>query len=150
MRAGAQAVQVFDTWAGELSPDAYERFVSPYQRDVIAAIKREGVPAIVYVNSCGGKLALLARSGADVVSVDWRIDLDAVRAQLGDGIALQGNVDPCVLLTTPGAVTKAARAAMDAAGPLGHILNLGHGILPATPIECARAFVEAPKAAVTT
>ena len=144
-RAGAQAVQLFDTWAGELAPEAYEEFAHPYQVKVLAAIRAADVPAIIYVNGCAGKLALLAQSGADVVSVDWRIGLDDARALVGESVALQGNVDPCVLLSTPGATTAAARAAMTAAGPVGHILNLGHGILPTTPLECARAFVDAPK-----
>jgi len=145
VRAGAQAVQVFDTWAGELSPAAYEEFALPYQAKVIGAIRDAGVPAIIYVNGCAGKLELIVQSNADVVSVDWRLDLRHARERLGPEVAVQGNVDPCVLLSSPLVVTAAAREAMDAAGPTGHILNLGHGILPPTPIECARAFVEAPK-----
>jgi uroporphyrinogen decarboxylase len=143
--AGAQAIQVFDTWAGELAPDAYAAFAAPYQSKVIEAIKRAGVPAILFVNGCAGKIDAMIQTGADVLSIDWRVDLAAVRAQTGARCALQGNVDPCVLLATPEAATTAARAAMAGAGPLGHILNLGHGILPPTPIECARAFVDAPK-----
>jgi len=149
-REGAQAVQVFDTWAGELAPDAYEQYALPYQRAVIASIKNAGVPALLYVNGCAGKFDMLARAGADVVSVDWRVNLADARRELGDQFAVQGNVDPCVLLATPDAVTAAARAAMTAAGPLGHILNLGHGVLPQTPIECAQAFVETAKSAVAT
>jgi len=145
---GAHAVQVFDTWAGELSPSMYDEFALPYQSAIVAAIKRAGVPAILYVNGCAGKLHSMARTGADVISVDWRIDLGAARAVLGSGVAVQGNVDPCVLLSTPDAVTKSARAAMESAGPTGHILNLGHGILPTTRLECAKAFVDAPKTAV--
>jgi uroporphyrinogen decarboxylase len=142
---GAQAVQVFDTWAGELSPDDYDHFALPYQSAILARIKRAGVPAILFVNGCAGKLTSLVKSGADVLSVDWRVSLREVRERLGEGIALQGNVDPCVLLSSPAEVKTAARAAMAAAGPIGHILNLGHGILPGTPIECARAFVDAAK-----
>ena len=143
--AGAQAIQVFDTWAGELAPDAFAAFAAAYQTQVIARIALAGVPAILFVNGCAGKLDQMMDTGADVLSVDWRIDISAVRAQAGERFALQGNVDPCVLLATPDAVTAAAHAAMRAAGPVGHILNLGHGILPPTPIECARAFVDAPK-----
>jgi uroporphyrinogen decarboxylase len=143
--AGAQAIQVFDTWAGELAHDAYVAFAVPYQAEVIARIKRAGVPAILFVNGCAGKLDAMMRAGADVLSIDWRVDLAAVRAQVGDGFALQGNVDPCVLLAEPAVVSNAAHQAMKSAGPLGHILNLGHGILPPTPIECAQAFVDAPK-----
>ncbi len=89
----------------------------------------------------------MARSGADVLSVDWRMDLSAARARIGSNIALQGNVDPTVLLSTPARVTEAAFAALEAAGKVGHILNLGHGILPPTPIQCAAAFIDAPRAA---
>jgi uroporphyrinogen decarboxylase len=144
--AGAQAIQVFDTWAGELAPDAYARFALPYQQVVIERIKAAGIPAILFVNGCAGVLDLMTQAGADVLSVDWRIGLDTVRARVGNALSLQGNVDPAVLLATPSAVTSAARGAMHAAGPSGHILNLGHGILPETPLECARAFVDAAKA----
>ena len=147
--AGAQAVQVFDTWAGELAPDAYERFALPYQKVVIERIRASGVPAVLFVNGCAGVLEMMAQSGADVLSIDWRVRLDAVRRRLGARHALQGNVDPAILLSTKEAVGDAARAAMSAAGSTGHILNLGHGVLPSTPIECAQAFIDAPKAAVT-
>ena len=142
---GAQAVQVFDTWAGELDPRAFEQFALPYQRRVLEAIRGAGVPAILYVNGCAGVLELMASAGADVLSIDWRIDLSQARAIIGSGVALQGNVDPTVLLTTPALVTEAAFAALESAGPLGHILNLGHGVLPQTPLACAQAFVDAPK-----
>ena len=145
-RAGAQAVQVFDTWAGELSPGLFEEFALPYQSAILAAIRAVGVPAILYVNGCGGKLDLLRRAGADVLSIDWRMSLHEARARLGDDVALQGNVDPCALLSTPGVAAAAAQSAIASAGATGHILNLGHGIMPTTPIECARAFVDAPKA----
>jgi uroporphyrinogen decarboxylase len=146
--AGAQAIQVFDTWAGELAPDAYAAFAAPYQSQVIESIKRAGVPAILFVNGCAGKLDAMMTTGADVLGIDWRVDLAAVRAHTGGRFALQGNVDPCVLLATPEAVTSAARAAMAGAGPVGHILNLGHGVLPPTPIECVQTFVDAPKSFV--
>lgn len=145
--AGAQAVQVFDTWAGELEPIAFEEFALPYQARVIGRIRDCGVPAILYVNGCAGVLERMALAGADVLSVDWRIELSAARARVGGGVALQGNVDPSVLLSTPARVTEAAFAALESAGPVGHILNLGHGILPQTPIACAAAFVDGPKAA---
>ncbi len=147
VKEGAQAVQVFDTWAGELSPEDYDRFALPYQTAILARIKGAGAPSILFVNGCAGKTASLARSGADVLSVDWRIGLHEMRERVGDGFTLQGNVDPCILLSTPASVTAAARAAMAQAGPRGHILNLGHGVLPTTPIECARAFVDAPRSA---
>lgn len=145
--AGAQAIQVFDTWAGELEPAAYEEFALPYHTRVIERIRSAGVPAILYVNGCAGVLELMARSSADVLSVDWRITLSEARARIGPSIALQGNVDPAILLSTPVRVAQAAFAALEAAGPAGHVLNLGHGILPDTPVACAQAFVDAPKVA---
>ncbi len=148
--AGAQAIQVFDTWAGELAPDAFERFALPYQKVIIERIRARGIPAILFVNGCAGVLELMAQTQADVLSIDWRIGLDAARARVGAAVALQGNVDPTVLLSTPEAVSDNARAAMRAAGQTGHILNLGHGILPPTPLECARAFIDAPKASPVT
>jgi uroporphyrinogen decarboxylase len=143
-RAGADAVQIFDTWAGELSPADFAEFALPYQRTVIEAVRDAGAPAILFVNGCAGKLALLSSAGADVLSVDWRISLDDVRAAMGDGVTLQGNVDPGLLLSSPAVASQAARDALKAAGRVGHILNLGHGVLPQTSIECARAFIQAP------
>src|SRR5579862_8794557 len=145
VRAGADAVQVFDTWAGELSPADFAEFAQPYQKTVVASVQAAGAPAVLFVNGCAGKLAQLRAVGADVLSVDWRISLGDVRASIGDGAALQGNVDPGLLLSTPAVALEAARDAMEAAGPTGHILNLGHGVLPQTPIECARAFIESPR-----
>lgn len=143
--AGAQAIQVFDTWAGELEPRAYEQFALPYQTALIERVRSSGVPAILYVNGCAGVLELMRRTGADVLSLDWRIALSQARGRVGVDLALQGNVDPAILLTTPELVTAAALATIADAGPLGHILNLGHGILPATPLACAAAFVNAPR-----
>lgn len=143
--AGADAVQLFDTWAGELSPAMYTRFALPYQRRIIERIQACGVPAILYVNGCAGVLELMAHTHADVLSIDWRLGLDTARRRLGPEIAVQGNVDPTALLAPATAVEEEAAAAMHAAGPLGHVLNLGHGILPSTPLASAQAFVDAPK-----
>jgi uroporphyrinogen decarboxylase len=148
VRAGAQAVQVFDTWAGELSPWAFERFALPAHRALASAIHEAGVPAILYVNGCAGKFASLRASGADAISVDWRVSLADAREALGSDAAVQGNVDPCALLAGPDVAAAAAQRAMMAAGPVGHVLNLGHGVLPETPIESARAFIDAAKAPV--
>ena len=87
---------------------------------------------------------------AEVLSIDWRIDLDTARTRVGSSFALQGNVDPSVLLTTPKEVAIAAQSALAAGAGGGHILNLGHGILPTTPLQCAQAFVDAPKTAAAT
>lgn len=143
--AGAQAIQIFDTWAGELDPRSYEQFALPYEAAVVERVQNAGAVAILFLTGAGGLLERMATTKANVLSVDWRVDLADARARLGPTTPLQGNVDPAVLLSNPDAVTRAARAAMQGAGPIGHILNLGHGILPSTPLECAQALVDAPK-----
>ncbi len=143
--AGATAVQLFDTWAGELSERDYEVFALPATQRLIAELDPGGVPVILYTKASGHLLREVAQAGADVLSVDWRVDLAEARQQLGNRVALQGNVDPCVLLGPEEGIRQAAREAIEKTGGLGHILNLGHGILPSTPVEAARAFVHAGK-----
>ncbi len=145
IEAGADVVQLFDTWAGELSADAYEEFALPYQRQIIESLPRERVPAILYINGCAHILEKMARSGADVLSIDWRLDLAEARRRVGDRLALQGNVDPGVLLGARERVEQVARETLSKGGGVGHILNLGHGILPQTPVENARALVDVAK-----
>ncbi len=145
IEAGAQVVQLFDTWAGELSPEAYDEYALGYERQVIESLQRDRAPVILYINGCGGILEKMATSGADVLSVDWRLGLADARRRVGNSVALQGNVDPGVLLGSHECVTKAVGQALVNGGGTGHILNLGHGILPQTPIENAKAFVEAAK-----
>jgi uroporphyrinogen decarboxylase len=152
IEAGAQLVQLFDTWAGELAADKFEEFALGYEQKVFAGLKRGAgesrVPATLYVNGCAANLERMAASGADVVSVDWRIDLAEARRRVGDRVALQGNLDPCALLGTPETVAAATRELVEKGGGTGHIVNLGHGILPMTPVENARAFVAAVKAGI--
>ncbi len=129
--AGAQAVQLFDSWVGTLSPPDYERFVLPHSAKVLAAVG--DVPRIHFGVGTGELLALLAQAGADVVGVDWRVPLDVARSRLGDGVAVQGNLDPVLCL----AGWDVARAATDDVlarngGRPGHIFNLGHGVVPET------------------
>ncbi|HYP26224.1 MAG TPA: uroporphyrinogen decarboxylase [Blastocatellia bacterium] len=145
IEAGAQVVQLFDSWAGELSPEDYERFALPYERKIFQSINREAAPAIMYINGSGTFLEKMATCGADVLSLDWRVTLQDARARVGDRFTLQGNLDPCYLLSTPEVVTEKARALIKAGGGRRHILNLGHGILPMTPVENARAFIQAAK-----
>jgi uroporphyrinogen decarboxylase len=146
--AGAAAVQLFDTWVGELTLDQYREFALPATQLLIEEIRageiRAGeTPVILYTKASSHLLAAAAESGATVLSVDWRADLAMVREQIGPRIALQGNVDPCVLLGPQEGVRRAAVEAVENTGGMGHILNLGHGILQQTPVENARAFVEA-------
>jgi uroporphyrinogen decarboxylase len=152
--AGAAAVQLFDTWAGELSEEEYEAFELPAIQQVIGELKAGDTPVIYYSKGSAHFLELLGKTGADVISVDWRIPLDAAREALGprvalqgNRVALQGNIDPRILLTRPELAADAAREAVLKTGGVGHILNLGHGILPNTPVENARAFVLAGQAA---
>ena len=143
--AGATAVQVFDTWAGELRLKDYEEFALPATQQMISEIKAGDAPVIHYAKNCAHLLPALARTGATVLSVDWRTDLAEARAKIGGRLALQGNVDPTVLLGTEEGIRNAVREAIGKTGGTGHILNLGHGILPQTPVENAQVFVNAAR-----
>jgi uroporphyrinogen decarboxylase len=139
--AGAAAVQLFDTWCGELSLADYEAFALPAVQEIIAGVG-SAVPVIYYTKASHHLLPAVARSGADVLSVDWRVNLRKLRELLGPGIALQGNVDPAILLGSAEQVRGATLSAAESLNGVGHILNLGHGILPATPVENAQIFIE--------
>jgi uroporphyrinogen decarboxylase len=147
--AGAQAAMLFDTWASLLAPSDYRAFALPYVRRVFDIVRRAAdlagadVPLIYYAGNAAGWLESCLDTGATVVGLDWRTDLDAARARLGPAVALQGNLDPTVLLGTRDAIRQHAAAVLRAAGPVGHVFNLGHGILPETPPEHAQALVEA-------
>lgn len=146
IRAGADAVQIFDTWGSLLSQSEYSRLSAPYIRRIIEAIKPLGAPVIVYVNGCAPYLDQLAQLGADCISVDWRVDLARAREIVGPTVALQGNLDPLALLAGPEDAAVAVRRQFEAfpAGP-GYVFNLGHGVLPQTRVTSARAVIEAVK-----
>jgi uroporphyrinogen decarboxylase len=146
--AGTSVVQLFDTWAGELSGEEYEAIELPATQMILQALGGETVPKILYAKGTARHLESMAKSGADVLSVDWNTDLADARQKLGRRVALQGNVDPSKLLGPVEEIRHAAREAIEKTGGAGHILNLGHGILPTTPVENARAFVEAGKTAM--
>ena len=146
--AGAAVVQLFDTWASELSAEEYAQFELPATRHIIESLAQTGVPRIVFAKGSARHLENLAQTGADVVSVDWNTDLAEARRKLGPRVALQGNVDPSILLGDEAGVRRAVRDAIEKTGGAGHILNLGHGILPTTPVANARAFVEAGQQAL--
>ncbi len=148
IEAGADVVQVFDTWAGELSRADYDRFARPATERLLARLPRRGeVPVILFASGSSHLVESLAAMPGDVVSVDWKLPLDEARRRV-KGKALQGNVDPGVLLGPKQGVTAAVLAARRAAGPGGHVVNLGHGILPPTPPENVAAFVEAARSGV--
>jgi uroporphyrinogen decarboxylase len=141
--AGAQAVQLFDSWAGCLSPADYEMFVLPYTRAAIQAIT-PGVPVINFSTGTSGALRQIRAAGGDVVGLDWRVNLDEGWAALGHDVAVQGNLDPVALFAPPKEIRKrVADILRRAAGRPGHIFNLGHGILPETPVPHVIAMVQA-------
>jgi uroporphyrinogen decarboxylase len=144
-KAGAQALQIFDSWAGVLAPGDYKRFALPYVRRIIRDLRKSTDVPIIYFANNGATLLELARtSGADVLGLDWRIDIaDAVK-QVDDAVSLQGNMDPCALFLPHDEIEKRVlRILAGARNARGHIFNLGHGILPPTPPENAKFFVQA-------
>jgi uroporphyrinogen decarboxylase len=143
IEAGAQAVQVFDSWAGVLDPDDYTSFVLPAMRRVFAGLEDPGVPRIHFGVGTGELLTLMRDAGADVIGVDWRVPLHEAWARFGFDAAVQGNLDPAVCLAPWEAVEAKALAVLRrAAGRPGHIFNLGHGVLPATPPETMERLVD--------
>lgn len=149
VRAGAQAVQLFDSWAGILSQRDFREFALRYARRVIDILRSSptwsdgGVPIIYFVNGCAPYLDDYASSGADVLGIDWRIDLDVARARLGTDVAVQGNMDPTCLFAEPDQLRARIAEVIEKAGDApGHIFNLGHGVLPMTDPEHVGLMVE--------
>jgi uroporphyrinogen decarboxylase len=141
--AGADVVQLFDSWVGSLGPDDYRRFVLPHTRNAIAAV-RPAVPVIHFGTVTGNLLELMREAGGDVIGLDWRVDLGEAWARLGDSVAVQGNLDPIALFAEIPEMRRRARMVLDSAGGRpGHIFNLGHGILPQTPVDHVNALVDA-------
>ena len=143
IESGADAVMVFDTWGGLLTADAYRKFSLAPMRAIVESV-RDRVPAIVFTRGGGGWLRDIAAIGAQCVGLDWAVDLAAARAEVGDRVALQGNLDPVALLTDAATVAREAERIVRVAGTRpGHVFNLGHGILPTTPPENVAALVDA-------
>ena len=141
--AGAQCVQLFDSWVGCLGPDDYRRFVLPHVRQIVGNITT-GVPVINFATGNPALLPLLAESGAAVIGVDWRVRLGDAWQTVGFNRAIQGNLDPLTLLADRGEIRRRAKDVLDqAAGRPGHIFNLGHGVLPQTPVDHVIALVDA-------
>jgi uroporphyrinogen decarboxylase len=139
--AGAQAVQLFDSWAGALSPADYRRHVAPHMRQIVSAMPKD-VPVITFGTGTGGFLEELASSGASVVGIDWRLDMSEASQRLPN-VALQGNLDPVTLFGPTDGMRDEVRTILDQMKDhQGHVFNLGHGILPGTPVEHARALVD--------
>lgn len=146
--AGVDAIQLFDSWAGMLSAADYETYVAPHSTRVLAEIAHYGVPRIHFGVGTGELLAPMAHAGADVIGVDWRVPLDEAARRVGPGKAVQGNLDPTLLFAGPEVVEREVRRVVAdgeraiASGAVGHIFNLGHGVLPATDPDVLTRVVE--------
>jgi uroporphyrinogen decarboxylase len=146
VEAGADCVQLFDSWGGIVSQGDFREYPLRYAKQVIAELRgmmKTNVPIIYFVNGCAPYLDDYASSGADVLGVDWRVDIDAVRRRVGDNVALQGNLDPGALFASPAEIRRRVAEILTRAGSTGHIFNLGHGVLPETDPEHVRAMVQA-------
>ncbi|KAF5832444.1 uroporphyrinogen decarboxylase chloroplast precursor [Dunaliella salina] len=135
--SGAQCMQIFDSWGGQLPPHEWDRWSGPYLRHIVQSVKSwyPDVPLTVYANGSGGLLERLKSTGADVVGIDWTVDMADVRKRLGHDVAVQGNIDPTLLFASQDAIEHGVRQCLQKAGPSRHILNLGHGVLVGTPEE---------------
>jgi uroporphyrinogen decarboxylase len=141
--AGAQAVQLFDSWVGALSPDDYRQYVLPHTRNVIEGVN-PGTPVIHFGTGTAALLELMREAGGDVIGLDWRVQLDDAWKRVGHDVGIMGNLDPVALFARPEHLQAEARRILEQAGGRpGHIFNLGHGILPETPVENVIALVEA-------
>ena len=146
IEAGAQAVQIFDTWGGILSQDAFQEFSLQYIEQVISEIKVDGVPVIVFCKDCGHSLDKIALTGCNVVGLDWTIDIGDARKSVGNRVALQGNMDPTILYSKPERIRQEVKSILAKFGKgTGHIFNLGHGILPDIPVDHAKELIRAVK-----
>jgi uroporphyrinogen decarboxylase len=144
IEAGAQAVQIFDSWAGALAPDDYKFYSYPYVKEIVKKLRPLGVPIIYFVNNCAGLLEQARTTGADVIGIDWRIDMGKAISRLGTKVSVQGNLDPCALFSSRELIRKKASEILQKGNKArGHIFNLGHGILPPTQPDMARSLVDA-------
>jgi uroporphyrinogen decarboxylase len=146
---GAQVVQMFDSWAGQLSPQDYETFALPYQQQVVRQVKEThpDTPLILYISGSAGVLETDGQSGVDIISVDWTVDMAEARQRLGSDVKVQGNMDPGVLFGSQDFIRDRILDNIRKAGNRGHIFNLGHGVLPGTPEDNVRFFFETAKQA---
>ena len=140
--AGADAIQLFDSWVGDLSPEAYRAHVLPWSQRILQGLRETGVPRIHFGVGTGELLSDLASAGADVVGVDWRVPLDRARERLQDEAAVQGNLDPAALLAPFEVVEEQAIEVLRRGGGRAHVFNLGHGVLPGTPHETLERLVD--------
>jgi uroporphyrinogen decarboxylase len=144
IESGAQVIQLFDSWAGALSPADYDEFAAPYQRRVVEIIKRSrpDVPLILYINRSGALLERMAASGVDIVSLDWTVTLEEARRRMGEQVGVQGNLDPMLLFAPDEVLRQRTEAVLRSGGGRRHVMNLGHGIDAGTSEDKAQLFVD--------
>jgi uroporphyrinogen decarboxylase len=140
IESGCQAVQIFDSWAGCLSPSDYRQYALPYTKQVIDGVK--GAPVINFLTGNPELLAIQAEAGGQIMGLDWRIEMSDARKLLGENKPVQGNLDPVSLMADLPTLRERAKHVLDSAGPTGHIFNLGHGVFPEVPPESVKALVE--------
>lgn len=143
VEAGAQAVQIFDSWVGAISPQAYRRHILPVTKHIVDALKPLGAPIIYFGTGTASLLEAMSQTGADVIGLDWRVSIDEAWQRLNHACAVQGNMDPAAMLASAEVVQREAREILRLVdGRPGHIFNLGHGILPDTPVENVKVLVD--------
>ncbi|CAA6669460.1 unnamed protein product [Spirodela intermedia] len=144
VNCGAHCIQIFDSWGGQLPPDVWDRWSKPYIKEIVSAVKKKcpGTPLVLYINGNGGLLERMKDTGADVIGLDWTVDMADGRRRLGSQMKVQGNVDPAYLFGPLPVLTDEIHRVVGCAGPRGHILNLGHGVLVRTPEEAVAHFFD--------
>ena len=144
IKSGAQVVQIFDSWAGQLSPQDYDIFAGPYQKKVVDIVKDEypNTPIILYISGSAGLIERMAKTGVDIISLDWTVDIKEASERLPKNIGIQGNIDPGILFGDDESIKNRIDITFSKVKGKKYILNLGHGILPGTPEESARTFFE--------
>ncbi|CAL1384713.1 unnamed protein product [Linum trigynum] len=147
VESGAHCIQIFDSWGGQLSPAMWEIWSKPYIIEIVSTVKSKcpGTPLVLYINGNGGLLERMKDTGVDVIGLDWTVDMADGRKRLGHEISVQGNVDPAYLFLPLPAITDEIHRVVNCAGPRGHILNLGHGVLVGTPEEAVAHFFDVTK-----
>ncbi|MBX2861735.1 MAG: uroporphyrinogen decarboxylase [Vampirovibrio sp.] len=145
IEAGAQVVQLFDSWGGIVSKELYREFILPYHQQVISGLNRQDVPVILYVNGSAHVLEMMAEAQPDVISVDHLTSLTEARRRVGDRFTLQGNLDPTALFAKPEVLKPMVDTLLKEGGTTGYIFNLGHGVLPKTPVENVKLVIDTVK-----
>ena len=147
IKSGAQVVQIFDSWAGQLSPQDYDTFAGPYQKKVVDIVKKEfpNTPIILYISGSAGVIERMAKTGVDIISLDWTVDIKEASERIPDSIGIQGNIDPGILFGDEDTIKKRINETFEKIKGRKYILNLGHGILPGTPESNAKIFFEHSK-----